>query len=146
MWPVLRSIGLVFLGVVIAAVLILGSELLSARIFHFMDGVNLTDREAVKEALPHMPIEAFLVVLVGYFIGTFCGAWLAARLTRIWWTTGSWQMAHAMSVGLVILFAGLPDLIGLPHPAWFVPCYLAVFPLAAYLAGWLVVASTAAPA
>src|SRR5205085_12143661 len=97
--------------------------------------------QAVREAVGKMPAGALLIVLAGYFVGTFCGAWVAARLTRIWPTAPHWPMTHAMTVGLVVMLAGIKDLADLPHPAWFVVCYFIVFPAAAFLGGRLVMGS-----
>jgi hypothetical protein len=146
MHPIVRSIGLVFLGVAITVALIFGIELLNERLFHFMQDVDTSNTDALRAAVANLPLRAFLLLLVGYFIGTFCGAWVAARLTPGRLLANTWPMAHAMSVGLVVLIAGLPTLFGLPHPPWFYLAYFIVFPLAAYLAGWLVLFWRSRPA
>ncbi len=140
MKPILRSIGLVFLGVVVTMALIFGIEWLNERLFHFLQNVDTSDPAALREAVSHLPVGAFLLILLSYFIGTFCGAWVAATLTPREMVPNNWPMAHAMIVGLVVLIAGLSDLISLPHPRWYYLAYFIDFPLAACLAGWLVLA------
>jgi uncharacterized membrane protein YsdA (DUF1294 family) len=138
MWPIVRSIGLVFIGVVIAMTIFIAGQVVNALVF--MKGVDIRDDSAVRDAIPNLPVTAFVTLLLIYFVGTFCGAWVAARLTRHRWFASPWPMAHAMMVGLVLLIAGLPDIFSLPHPPWFFIGYFTVFPLGAYLAGWLVMA------
>jgi hypothetical protein len=146
MKPILRSIGLVFLGVVISLALIWGIEQLNNWLFQFMKGVNEDDLDAQRQAVSNLPVRALLLWLLEYFIGTFCGACFAAWLTPAGFVANTWPMAHAMCVGLVLLVASLSKLFGLPYPPWFYLACFIVFPLAAYLAGRLVLFWRSRPA
>jgi len=139
MGPILRSIGVLLLGVIVAIVIIHGSETLSERYFGFLNDVDKTNTEAVQKALADAPPGALWSVLLGYFIAAIAGGWLAARLSCLW------PMAHAMSVAIVLLLASAINLREFSHPAWFVALNLLVIPLGSYIAGWLVTRSRPAP-
>ena len=90
-------------------------------------GLDPTDREAIIEALRNVPAPALLWVVFSWFTGTLSGAYIALSVSRDAWTT--WP---AITVEAVLLAAGVPNLMALPHPGWFWVMGLASFPLGAF--------------
>jgi predicted MFS family arabinose efflux permease len=73
-----------------------------------------------------VPAGALLLVLLARGVGTFAGGWLAARLAP------RAPLSHAMIVGLILLAAGVMNMVMLPHPLWFWFPGVALFLPAAY--------------
>ena len=85
----------------------------------------MTDREALRELLAQAPVGAFLVVLLGWALGSLVGGYLAAKLAS------SNPMKHAMVVGLLLTLAGIGNNLMIPPPAWFwLPTLLVFIPAA----------------
>ena len=82
-------------------------------------GIDPSDTAALKAAMASAPTEALFLVLVSYLIGTFCGAGVAG------WS-GHGDRVAVIGSTLLLLTAGLLNLMMVPHPVWFtVLCPLA---------------------
>jgi hypothetical protein len=107
-----RSVLAVVLGVVVTTIVITGVESISSLLYPLPAGFDLHDREALQAFIAGLPVGAFLLVVFGWFLGTFCGAALAARVGR------RTPAVHAVIVGIVSMAAGILNLAMLRHPAW----------------------------
>ena len=90
------------------------------------EGIDPADREAFAEVVRQMPVPALLMVLLAYAVGTFFGAWLAARIAG--------RPFPALLVGGVMMLAGISNLTLIPHPLWFMVLSVLVFVPSAWLA------------
>ena len=138
MGKVARSVLAVVAGLAAGAVLIGALEAVGHHVYPPPAGVHGSDPEAFAAAIRAMPTGAFLFVLLAWVVGTFGGAWVAAKLAT---RAGA---AHGYVVGAFFLLAGLTHLVMIPHPGWFVALSVLLLPAAAYLAG-LASASTTRP-
>lgn len=84
------------------------------------------DRQAFAAAVAAMPVMALVMVLISYALGTFAGAWLAARVAG--------RPFYAFLVGGVMTMAGMQNLISVPHPLWFIVVGTLVFLPSAWIA------------
>jgi MFS family permease len=107
----LRSAGVVLIGLAMAGVLIAVIEGINSRIYP-LPNVIPGDRESMRNAVATMPSAAFAVVVCGWTIGAFVGAWVAATLAD------RRPRAHAAIVIAVLLAGGIANMILLPHPIW----------------------------
>lgn len=86
-------------------------------------------REAMTAALPSVPLEAFVVLLVAWTAGGLTGGWIAARVTPIL------KVPAALSIGFLnALFVAL-NFWMLPHPSWMVIPGLALPIIASFIGG-----------
>jgi hypothetical protein len=122
---IVRSFFAIVLGAVVAGILIAVIEAASSFVHPLPPGVDPNDRAALREAMANIPVGALVIVLLAWAVGTFAGAWLAARLAR------RASVLHGMIVGVLLLVAGVANLIILP--LWFWILGVAVFLPAAYL-------------
>ena len=74
-------------------------------------GLDMTDFNQVKRFVASLPVNALLVVLAGWLVGTFLGTWLAARIAR--------SSAPGYVVGALLLAAGIANSVLIPQPLWF---------------------------
>ena len=127
MRSILRSVLAVLLGAVAGGVLIMAVEMLGATIYPLPPGVDPNDPESVKRAMAGVPVGALLLVLLGWILGTFAGAWIAARLAP------RSPLGHGLVLGVLFLAAGIMNMLEFPHPAWFWVLGVVVFLPAAYI-------------
>ena len=126
-----RSILGVFLGLLLSWIVTMAVEAPCAVLFPWPKELDPKDTEAFRSYVTTLPIQAFLLVLLAWFVGTFCGAWLAARIGR------RAPLVHALIIGAVMLACGLYELLTVPHPTWFMIAGLLTFPTAAVAAASL---------
>ncbi len=132
MRAVIRSVLAVLVGAIVAGILIAVVEAIGHLVYPPPPGINPTDPESLRTALELVPVGALVSVLFAWGIGTFAGSWLAARIA------GRSGLAHGMVVGLLMLAAGVANILMDPHPLWFWFPGVAVFPLTAWLGGRMV--------
>jgi hypothetical protein len=122
-----RNILAVVAGFILANLVIVGVEMVSSLIYRPPPGFNPRDPEAMRELMAVMPAGAWLMVALAWFLGTAVGAAVAVRIGR------QAPAALAVVIGSLLLAAGVANMLMLPHPGWFVPAGLAMFPLGAYV-------------
>lgn len=129
MRAVIRSVLAVLAGSMVAGMLIAVVEMIGHLVYPPPPGIDPTDPESLRTVMESLAVGALIAVLLAWAIGTFAGAWLAARVA------GRAGSAHGMVVGLLMLAAGVANMLTIPHPIWFWFLGVGVFPLAAWLGG-----------
>ena len=131
MRSVLRSLGAVLVGAIVAVIAITAIEAVNHAVYPLPDGFDSNDPEALKAAMTRMPLGAKIFVLVGWGSGTLLGAWVAARLAS------RFRLLHGMVVGVLFLASGIACMVMIPSPVWFWIAGVALFLPAAYVGGKL---------
>jgi hypothetical protein len=90
---------------------------------------DISTPEAMAAYVGSMPLGAFLLVLSAYVAGTVVGGFVGIAIAR------RHAMRFAGLVGGLILLASIVNVVGVPHPTWFVVATLVDVPLAAWLTG-----------
>lgn len=127
MQSILRSISSVLMGFVTGFVIITLMEFANARLFPVPAGVDVTDPVALRAALGTRPAYSLALVIVGWALGTFAGAWVAARRVP------ELKILNGLIVGVIFLAGAITNMLEIPHPIWFWIAGLAVFLPAAFL-------------
>lgn len=126
-FDVLRSVGGVIGGIIVAVAVLGTLEWLGHKIYPPPPGIDIHDPEAIKTIIGHLPLGAIIMVLVAWGAGSLAGAFTAAAIAR------RKHVRHGLIVGGVIMaFAGL-TMIMIPHPIWFMFAAAAVIVLPAWL-------------
>jgi hypothetical protein len=87
-------------------------------------GLDLRDPQALAAHIAAAPLSAMLVVVVGWALAAFVGAWVAARIARH-------RRAAALVIGLLVLAGVIANIAMIPHPLWMTVAGLALpLPLA----------------
>jgi hypothetical protein len=115
------------LGVIVAVVLIQVVEMVMYVVYVRPLGVDLNDPEALKTIITSLPSGAFVLLLVGWAVGTFAGAFLAA------WVARRARMVHGLVIGCLFLLGAITTMRAIPHPWWVWICALVLFVPAAWL-------------
>jgi hypothetical protein len=108
---ILRRIGAVIVGLIVAFILVFAAEGIAHKIYPPPPGMNMQDMERVKAFVATLPLSVMLIVLTGWLIATFVATWLAARIAG--------TLFPGYIVGALLLCAGIANAIMLPQPIWF---------------------------
>lgn len=135
MRTVLRSIAAVILGFLVASAVMMTVEAINGRFLHpglAKAAEGLKDREAIRALLATAPVTAFIVVIIGWILGSFTGGWVAARVA------GGAAIGHGLVVGVLLTLAGIANNLMIPPPLWFWVVSMLVLLPSAYLGARLV--------
>jgi len=121
-----RTIGGILLGVVIAVALVFAIEWVVGLIIPAPADFNMRDPEQVRARVASMPTWVILLVLVGWLVGTWLGSYAAVRIAQ---TKKPWP---GLVVGAIIFLSTLYNIMTIPHPIWFVAVSLLVIPIASW--------------
>ncbi len=111
--PVLKNILAVLAGIVIGSVVNMGIIMLSSSIIPPPEGVDVTNMESLKAALPSFEPKHFIMPFLAHAIGTFAGAFVASLIAT------NNKMKFAIGVGVWFLIGGIANIFMLPSPTWF---------------------------
>ncbi len=110
---ILRSIGSVLAGLIVAFTLIVAAEVVCG-IFHpFPPGADTNNFEVIKDQVRSYPTWVLATGAAIWAAAPFAGAWLATRLG-----TGR-HPAHGYIVGALLLALAGCNMSMLPYPIWF---------------------------
>jgi hypothetical protein len=121
-----RTIAGILVGIVIAVATVFALEQIVHLFAPAPPDFNMRDPEHVRARVASLPMAAFLLVLLGWVLGTALGSWAAVRISRV----GTWP---GLAVGAAIVAATLYNLVTIPHPIWFAVIALVGIPIASWL-------------
>lgn len=120
-WPVIAGFG-------IASVIMTAFEYANSLIYPFPEGMNTRDLEQVREFSMSMPSTAYILVFLGWAVGTFVAAVLVSKMV-----VDKKKTFNLLSALVIILtLAGLFNNIAFAAPVWFIILGILVFPVFAY--------------
>ena len=128
----LRSIGAIALGLVVAFLLVTVFEFASlATMPPGIDPMSGPDSLVRAIEAGQIPFISMLLVVLGYVAGSFGGGWVSEKVAR------QWPMRHALIIGGLLTLAGISNLVSIPHPTWMAIATVVAFLPPAYLGGRL---------
>ena len=99
-------------GVITAGITVFVLESLSHLIYPPPENIDLTDYEALKEAVKGMPTGALVSVLLAWMISGIVGGFVGGKIDSINWKQNS------IIIGLILLLFAIFNLYMVPHPLW----------------------------
>lgn len=111
--PILRNILAVIVGVLIGGMANMGLIMLSPHVIAPPAGFDLTTKEGLQAAMPHMEPKHFLMPFLAHAMGTLIAAFIAAKLAA------TRHMALAIAIGFWFMIGGMMMIFMLPSPIWF---------------------------
>lgn len=110
--PILRSTLAVIVGGMIAVIIVTLFDASSLIFFPIAAGVDPNDPASLAANSSVIPTGSFIVLILGWGIAAFTGAWIAARIAD------RSQVIHGLFVAGILLVTGILNLFAIPHPAW----------------------------
>jgi len=129
MGKVVRSILAVLAGFVAACVVMMIVESINGHVLYPELGKmaqGMTDREALRALMANAPVGAFLVVLLGWVLGSLVGGLVAA------WIGWNAPARNALILGFLLMLGGIATNLMIPPSMWFWIVGLLVFLPAAF--------------
>src|SRR5262245_52654466 len=120
---ILRGVGSVLAGLVLAFVFIFAAEIFSEIVYPFPPGADTSNIEVVKAQVAGYPTWVLAAGAAFWAAAPFSGAWLATRLGT------AHHPVHGIIVGLVLLALAICNISMLPYPVWFPVVILLTFTL-----------------
>ena len=105
-----RAIGAILAGLGAAIVLIAAISFAAHSLYAPAQPIDPNDAKAVESFISTLPAGAFALILAGWGIATFAGAWLAARLSR--------SAVYGFVIGAAVLIFAVVHMLMAPHPYW----------------------------
>jgi hypothetical protein len=121
---IVRSILAVVLGFIAASIVMLIVESINGHVLYPEMGKlaeGVTDREQIRAIMASAPVGAFLVVILGWVLGSATGGFVAT------WLGKQPPYRHALILGILLTLAGIANNLMIPPPAWFWILSLLVF-------------------
>ncbi|WP_276361454.1 hypothetical protein [Daejeonella sp. H1SJ63] len=137
MGSIINNILVVLAACFLGSLVNMGIIMVGGSIIPPPDGADITNMEGLRASMHLFGPRHFLMPFVAHAIGTFTGAFVAAKFA-----TGH-QMKFAMGISAFFLAGGIANVYMLPGPLWFsiVDLSLAYIPMA-YFAGKLAIKKT----
>lgn len=107
-----RTILGVVAGVVVAWLTITASQFASAAMFPPPPGLDLRDPGQLAAFIAAVPPVAMALVVIGWTLGAFAGAAVAARISR------KHALAAALLVAALVVAGVIANSTLIPHPLW----------------------------
>ncbi|MFA5965921.1 MAG: hypothetical protein WC804_18040 [Sphingomonas sp.] len=121
----IRKILGVVAGIVIGYMIILAADALNQWLYPIPVDLDPSDDAAMSAYAFALPLPVRLIYVGGWFIGTFCGAWLSMRISD--WRYGGWIIA------LLVIADGVLRNLQFAEPLWMEVAAI----LAPLLGAWL---------
>lgn len=133
MKPGVKNILAVIAGAILGSAVNMGIIMVSGSFIPPPNGADITTMEGLKASMHLFQPKHFILPFLAHALGTFAGAFLAAKLAA------TNKLGIAFLIGLIFLAGGIANIFMLPSPAWFSALdVLGAYLPMAYLAGKLV--------
>ncbi len=108
-----RSFFAVLSGLFAMMIVITFTQIANVKLFYPPPaGLDFNDKVAVAAYAQTMPWQAMAVVLLGWLLGTYLGATVAARISK------DHVLACAMTIGIIDVVLTAINALSIPHPTW----------------------------
>ncbi len=111
--PVIRNILVFVVAIFIGGAINIAIIYFGPLLIPFPEGVDPLDSENFIEKVHLLEMKHFIVPFLAHAIGTFSGAFIAARFSA------TKQMTMAFGVGLFFLVGGITMVMSMAAPVWF---------------------------
>ncbi len=120
LWPVIA-------GLITASVVMLACEYINSFFFSLPADLDWNDPAAVQAFTQSLPWTAYILVLIGYVLGSFKGGCVTTYLAR----ENTYRMSLAL--GILLTLGGILNVLMIGHPAVFTVLSLPTFLIFTYL-------------
>ncbi len=127
----IRKIIAIVIGLIASFIVIELIESIGYTIYPIPEGIDIRNIEALKTYISNAPTNVFLIIILGYAIGSFVGGFVSA------WITKEEKIKTATTLGGILMGIGAINLFTIPHPIWVIVVALLVFIPFSYFGGKL---------
>jgi uncharacterized protein YneF (UPF0154 family) len=117
---VLKTVVAIIAGVVAGGFLTFAIEYTNTLWHPMPPGLDLSDSKGMAEFVEQLPVQALLIVVVAYAVGSFVGTWITRRIAP------DRMVRPALVTGGLYLLATISNFFQIPHPLWMIVASLVV--------------------
>jgi hypothetical protein len=129
--PLVKNIIALVTGIIVGSLVNMGIILLSGYIIPLPEGVVATDPQSLKDGMDLFEFKHFIFPFLAHALGTFAGAFIAARLAA----------NHTVTLALIItalfMFGGIYSAWQIQGPYWYTVIDLSFAYMPMGLLGWV---------
>ena len=118
MKSMLRNLIAILAGIFVGSIVNITLVNIGPSVIPLPEGANVTDMESLRESMALFTPANFVFPFLGHALGTFAGAFVAAKLSV------NRQTVFALIVGLFFLSGGIFMVVTVGGPLWFIACDL----------------------
>ncbi len=116
-----RNIISVVVGLMSAVIVFLIAESINSSLHEAPQTLDYKDHEAVKAFYEHQPITLWVLVLVGWIIGSGLCGFLIKLISK------NANKRSPIIAGGILTLSAVANFLSLPHPTWFIIVGLLIF-------------------
>ena len=116
---------------VAAIVVIMAIQMISSSLYPMPEGLSPKDKEGFGEYIKSLPAQAFLIVIVGYLLGSIAGGFVSTKVAKS-------RYLPAWIIGGLLTLAGIANGLSIPQPVWVTIASLLTFVPGTYFGANLV--------
>lgn len=114
----LKSIGVILLGLFAAVLVIFIFEFLSHSLYGPPSDIDLKDPEVMKTWIKSLPWQALSLIVLAWFCGAVAGGFIIARMDPLH------KLRSSLTLALMLLVSTAINLATIEHPGWMWPAGL----------------------
>ncbi len=119
-----RKILAVVAGFIVATAIFMIFEMCNSMVVSPPSAEVMADRAKLAEYMANGPAKAYIIVLIGYILGSFAGGFVVTKMGRRW----SPGATLTIIVGSILTLGMIANIMMLPgQPLWFIILSLATF-------------------
>lgn len=124
--PLLKTILGVVAGVIVGGAVVFVTEMIGHSLFPPPAGTDLSNPEDLKRLMESLPTAAYAMVLLGWFLGSFAGAFVALKIAN--------KPVAAWAVAVLFILLTAANFVMIPHPMWMIAAGILIPLASAWLA------------
>jgi hypothetical protein len=121
MMKIIKGCLAIIIGIIAGSVINAAIIFLCNAIFGAPEGMDLFDAESVKAHAGELTAANFIGTLLAHQLGTFTGAFVAAKIAP------ARKMLFSLGIGAWFLFGGIYAVTLIPAPTWFIIADFALY-------------------
>lgn len=125
-----RKVWSVIAGFIAASIVMMAFEYTNSFFFPLPQDLDWTNQEAVWALTASLPWTAYILVLLGWMVGSFVGGYVATYLS------GETQYRVTLMLGILLTLAGIWNVMLIGHSTVFNVIALPEFLIFSYLGHW----------
>ena len=119
-----RKILAVIVAMVVAVAIFMIVQMINSMVVAPPSDAVMKDPAALREFMANGPVKAYVIVLIGYLIGSFAGGFIVTKMSR----RESPGLTLPIIVGALLSLELVANILFLPgQPIWFIVASLIVF-------------------
>ncbi len=123
--PMLKTVLAVVAGVIAGGAIVFVTEAIGHSLFPPPADLDLSNPADVDRLMASLPAGAFAMVLLGWFLGSFAGAYVAHAIAK--------KRAAAWAVAAIFILFTTMNFFMIPHPLWMIVAGILIPPISAWL-------------